>query len=230
MAETIVLNRDKTDPIGARYLFEVRGRPPSDRRGNVRNIGDFSFGRFSKISGLREQIETVAWRDGQEPLQVRKGIGTLSGGVATFEKGVIDDPTALITWFGEARVASARLTVAAKNLSANRAIRKVLIDGPGIASAAGGRIPAGEELAPFLYSTLDIVVGSCSTDVSEKRDGPTGPSGGALRVGVVRGVRILTLRKCFPVAYQMADLDAQASEVAIESLSVSFDELVPGRA
>lgn len=230
MPETIVQQKDRRDPLGVRFLFEVRGRPPGDRRGRVRNIADFSFGRFSKISGLREQIETVAWRDGRVPLQVRKGIGTLGGGVATFEKGVVADPRALMTWFVEARICSLALTQEAQNLSVTEAIQNVLINGPAVRRSSGGQIPGAEELSPLLYSDLEIVVGSCSTDVSERREGPTGPSGGVARVGVVEGVRVLTLRKCFPVAYQMADLDAKASEVAIESLSVSFDELVPGPA
>lgn len=57
------------------------------------------LGSFSKVSGIKEQIEVVEMRDGQNPLQVRKIVGTHQGGTIVLEKGVIKDVGILTSWF-----------------------------------------------------------------------------------------------------------------------------------
>jgi hypothetical protein len=241
MAEAIILNRDPRDQVAVRYAFEVRGRPPS-RDSTLRSISDYSFGRFSKITGLREEIETVSWRDGRNPLRIRKGFGTLGGGVVTFEKGVIRDPTGLMSWFVAARDCAARLAAEAlqRDDALDSAIERILRLTPGkdnfplepaVIPTASGLLAAssqrGRQFGPTLYQNLTILVGSHSPNIGDERRGITGISGGVARLGTSDVLRTIELKKCFPVAYQMADLDASASEIAIESLSVSFDELIP---
>lgn len=204
------------------------------------------FARFSKVTGLREEIETVAWRDGRNPLLVRKGIGTLSGGTATFEKGILLRPRALLRWFSAVRRCAIALEAATAigvsrttersptNVFVIDAIRAILFHGgSGRDGKGGGRLrqeidseAAANALPmvgdfnelPELYHTVEIKIGSkeVTSQDSETRS--------FFAASQVRSVR---LEKCFPVAYQIADLDAMASEVAIESLTVSFDALIP---
>jgi hypothetical protein len=240
MADAILLNSDNRDEIAVRYAFEVRGRPPS-KDSTLRSIGSHSFGRFSKITGLREEIETISWRDGRNPLRIRKGFGTFGGGVVTFEKGVIRDPTDLMNWFLSARECAKQLAATAlqRDDALDSAIERIMRLTPGddsfpldsaVIPTASGLLrgaAGGTPLGPTLYQNLTILVGACNPNISDERQGLTGVEGGVERHGTSNVVRTIELKKCFPVAYQMADLDAMASEVAIESLSVSFDELIP---
>jgi len=225
--DVILLRREHGfgNPVFPRHTFEVYGRGTP-------------FARFSKITGLREEIETVAWRDGRNPLRVRKGIATLGGGTATFEKGVLLRPLSLIQWFNDVRRCATELEAAATPnaedggaerraltpLSVTRAISAILFRGnraiDGVdTEAADQAIPlVGDSDLQDFYAEIEILIGS-----RERTESDSG-----LRTDQsASAVRRLRLLKCFPVAYQMADLDAMASEVAIESLTVSFDGLIP---
>lgn len=58
-----------------------------------------NLGSFSKISGIKEEIEVVEKRDGSQPFVPRKIVGQAKGGVLTLEKGVIANVTVLTRWF-----------------------------------------------------------------------------------------------------------------------------------
>src|SRR5579885_3551021 len=72
------------------FLFEVSSM-------GIRGL----HGGFSRVSGLKEEIEVVDARDGTDPLQTRKLHGIHSGGEATFERGVIDNLDDLIGWYND---------------------------------------------------------------------------------------------------------------------------------
>ena len=54
---------------------------------------------FSKISGIREEIEVVDMRDGLDPLQTRKIPGPHAGAVVTFSRGVTEHAIDIPKWF-----------------------------------------------------------------------------------------------------------------------------------
>lgn len=237
MAETIILSSDPR-PIGVKFIFEVRGRAPRTASSASRKPrSDHLFGRFSKITGIREEVETVAWRDGGEPLRVRKGIGTISGGIATFEKGVLFEPLSLIRWFQVVADVSETIRQDASRggtfVGGNDAylsVAPILLFGMGDTSrnnvanetfSRGSQIHSADDLG--LFSNLVILIGTCERDFAS--EAALTAVVGLASLPLVRVVRKITLFKCFPVAYQMADLDAGGSGVAIESLSVSFDGL-----
>lgn len=188
-------------------------------------------------------METVAWRDGRNPLRVRKGIGTLGGGTATFEKGVVKRPRALIDWFHSVRrltfdfegLASPKVEDSilgrqrVEPLDVNVAVAAILFHGAGggenfvNARAAGHAIPLVGDYNPWnFYHDLVIRIGTREHTEADALFARLVPLAGLPSAPVVRKIHLV---KCFPVAYQMSDLDAKSSEVAIESLTVSFDEL-----
>lgn len=228
MPDVTILTGKSSEPVAPRFLFEVQfgftGSPPAGTE-DIPEDGQPIVGSFSKITGLREEVERVSWRDGTEPMRVVHGPGTISGGIVTFEKGVVRRPLTLLRWFTAIRF----LSKAMQNRTVRRstdavdvrdAITPILLDGMNIGRgllADEPQIPSGEEFG--MYAGLNIIIGSCEAD--EGDEGSFATAFGIRRIGLFR---------CWPVAYQISDLDAKASEVAIESLSVSFDELRTGRA
>lgn len=224
MAQAIPYEVDQNrENLAVRYIFEVRGRPGTSG-------GTRPFAKFSKITNLREDLEAVAWRDGADPLRVRKGIGTLNGGTVTFEKGVVEQPQALLKWFNTVRLCTKSSISLQQQLDGEVTVFNRPLDPQIEAILRGG--PGGfieQELLEEgvseitadtigLYSDLEVVVGRCGFDPN--------PFSGVLGfTNTAPVVRSLTLRKCFPTGYQMADLDAKASDVAIESLTLAFDEM-----
>lgn len=257
-AEVIQLKTSRS-PLGERHIFAVRGK----YRGNAPFLAakrEF-FGAFSKVTGIREEIETVSWRDGTDPLQVRKGIGTLAGGVVTFEKGIVSTPLDFINWFlamrDLARAQVSRTTPADPGpqnpsrsaLPPEDAIHRILIDG--MDNSNNGplvdfHLPVGDNFGVF--ADLTILVGSReyhpddaaqdaaiggSIAASMLAGNIFGVAGGVAAAAAARAqrsqratvIRAIHLTKCWPVAYQIADLDASSAEIAIESLSVAFDSM-----
>lgn len=171
---------------------------------------DFN-GTFSKITGIREEIESVSWRDGADPVRVRKGMGTFGGGTLTLERGITQRFTELWSWFNSIREYTKKLQDSRRSGNVNALIRSILLDGMGD-SRSGIRFrnlstPIGDEVS--LFDDVVIYVGSCVPGT---------------KTGVKAQVKI-TLKKAWPVAYQVADLDAMTSSVAIESLSLAFDSM-----
>jgi phage tail-like protein len=58
-----------------------------------------SRGGFSKISGIKEEIEVVEARDGQDPYRTRKLMGAHKGGTAVFSRGVVSNFGDFTNWF-----------------------------------------------------------------------------------------------------------------------------------
>lgn len=230
MPEATILQGQEPGALGVRHIFEVQfgftGTPPAGT-GDIPDDGTPITGSFSKISGLREEVERVSWRDGTEPMRVVHGPGTISGGIVTFEKGVVRRPLTLLRWFTAIRFLSKAMQNRSVRNNATKpdvrdAIAPILIDGMAGFSliADEPQIPAGDEFG--MYAGLNILIGTCEKDPLEGGDDFTDEAAFAIRrIGLFR---------CWPVAYQISDLDAKASEVAVESLSVSFDELRTGRA
>lgn len=223
----VIFRSDVEQPLGVRYLYDVSfafaGNAPS---GSGAEFHDDISGSFSKITGLREEVESVTWRDGTEPFRVNKGPGTIAGGVATFEKGIVRAPLLLLRWFTAVRFLSKQMQFELvrnqkKKVNVKDVISPILIDGmvegTGLNSGAQ-QIPIGDEFG--FFANISITIGSCEPQIGDGRVGD----------GSWFGARRVALFKCWPVAYQIADLDAQSSEIAIESLSVAFDELRTGRA
>jgi hypothetical protein len=221
-----IIFRDRSDePLGVGHTYEVQfgfaGQPPAGSS-DIPEDGAIITGRFSKITGLREEIERVAWRDGTEPFRVRHGPGTLSGGVVTFEKGIVRTPLHLLRWFTSVRFLSLAMENRLTRVDVNDAITPILIDGMAIGSgllADEPQIPTGEEFG--MFANINIIIGGCERPQDEEF---------ATQDGFVFGVRRIGLFRCWPVAYQVSDLDASTSSIAIESLSVSFDEMHTGPA
>lgn len=176
----------------------------------------------------------MAWRDGTEPFRVRHGPGTLSGGVVTFEKGIVREPITLMRWFTAVRFLSKAMEnrlvrrrdekgrIVGKNV--NDSIAPILIHGmvDTRTTADEPQIPTGDEFG--MFAGVNIIIGGCDPGPQAQQESSEFGKEFAF------GIRRIALLKCWPVAYQVADLDATASEVAIESLSVSFDEMRLGRA
>lgn len=139
MAEARVL-----DPAVA-FRFEVQARGA--------NLG------FSKVSGLREESEVIEYREGTDPIQVRKIPGLRTFPALVFERG-IGPGRELIAW-RDAVIAC---------------------------------------IDPF-RETVTVTIKNC--------DGET--------------ARVLTFERAWPSALEMSDLDASASEVAIEMLELSHE-------
>jgi phage tail-like protein len=78
-----------SNALASKFLFEVEGRG--------------LFGSFSRISGIKEEVEVVEMRDGADPLQVRKIPGMRKGGIVTLERGVVFNSIDLITWLNEVK-------------------------------------------------------------------------------------------------------------------------------
>lgn len=226
MAEAIIYEVDQNrDNLAVRHIFEVRGRPGS-------TFGTRPFAKFSKISNLREDLEVVSWRDGADPLRVRKGIGTLNGGTVTFEKGVVEQPQALIKWFNTVRLCTKSSIslqqqldgeVTTFNRPLDSQIEAILRGGPNgfieIQLLEEGVSEINADTIG-LYSDLEILVGRCGA-------APLDFIGLGMPFATfsAKSVRKIILRKCFPTGYQMSDLDAMASGVAIEALTLAFDEM-----
>lgn len=71
--------------FGVQYLFEVQSR--------------YLRANFSKISGIKEEIEVVDMRDGLDPLQLRKIPGPHGGSTVTFSRGITNNIFDLAKWF-----------------------------------------------------------------------------------------------------------------------------------
>lgn len=138
MAEARVL-----DPAVA-FRFEVQARGA--------NLG------FSKVSGLREESEVIEYREGTDPIQVRKIPGLRTFPALVFERG-IGPGRELIAWRDD--------------VIGCREFRE----------------------------TVTVTIKNC--------DGTT--------------ARVLTFEKAWPSALEMSDLDASASEVAIEMLELAHE-------
>lgn len=248
-AEVIPLKTERR-PLGLGHIFSVSGnysgKPP---RGATKNP---FVGAFSKVTGLRSEIESVAWRDGVDPLQVRKGIGTRAGGVVTFEKGIVSTPLDLVNWFLAVReMANDQVVFAAEsNVALNEAIARILNNGmfrgPGAGPSDEEEMPPGDKFGVF----ADITITIGAPEYHPEQDALVGSQVGSLIGSILTGnifgsavagagvvqaraqyahqatvIRAIRLFKCWPVAYQIRDLDALSSEIAIESLSVSFDDM-----
>lgn len=61
------------------------------------------IGSFSKISGIKEQIEVVDMRDGTDPQRTKKLVGTHQGGTIVLEKGVTGNVSELVGWFNRVK-------------------------------------------------------------------------------------------------------------------------------
>lgn len=231
MPEVRFLTGREDEPIASRFVYEVQfgftTPPPSDPK----ELPEFNHpivGTFSKVTGLREEVERVSWRDGSEPFRVRHGPGTLSGGIVTFEKGVVREPITFMRWITAVRFLSKamenRLFRNDKSKSdPNDVVAPILVHGMSSASTSPEtQIPVGDEFG--MFAGVNVIVGACEQSPREQKETFDFAKEFAF------GVRRIALIKCWPVAYQISDLDAMASEVAIESLSVSFDEMRLGRA
>lgn len=257
-AEVIQLKTDRR-PLGLGHIFAVRGTRKAP--GGASDV-EFFKGAFSKVTGLREEIESVTWRDGRDPLQVRKGLGTLAGGVVTFEKGIVSTPLEFVKWFNAIRFlanAQARAATPVENKLPSRenlskmktvddAIRPILLNGmdDAVGVAPSTLLPTGDEFGVF----ADITISIGSPEYHPEQDALVGSQVGSLIGSILTGnifgsavagagvvqaraqyahqatvIRAIRLFKCWPVAYQIRDLDALSSEIAIESLSVSFDDM-----
>ena len=112
----------------------------------------------------------------------------------------------------------------------HRDVDVLLIDGMNPVPSQGSdfhQIPAGDDFG--VYADLTILIGACEFQPNREeveargepivggRASPISPY-----IPVIRGIR---LTKCWPVSYQVSDLEALSSEIAIESLSVAFDDL-----
>jgi len=230
--DAIISPHRSDEPLGVGHSYEVRfawqsetpfgsSKDPQSGSPQIPEEGPITTGRFSKITGLREEIERVSWRDGTEPFRVRHGPGTLSGGVVTFEKGVVRAPLSLLRWFSSIRFFSQAMANRLTLSDVNSAINPILIDGTAISSHRGAgteQIPPADDFG--LFANVDILIGEGERlDDERPKDKKS-----------VASVRRIGLYKCWPVAYQVSDLEASTSSIALESLSVSFDEMRVGRA
>lgn len=239
----IVLEKKRVS-LGASFIFEVSVVRRSTGTGVIRE-NPFK-GQFSKISGIREEIETVAWRDGRNPFRVRKGIGTFGGGIVTLERGIAHNITDLFSWINSIRTIASRLErsqiinhpddpMKNRGGDSRRTINTILTDGPARSSSRGIGIPLAD--LDIVFGTVTISVGSCdnvsqfrSKDEEPAKKDPAPrlpwertPPPDPRKEKEIPTVRKVELFKAWPVAYQIADLDAKSSEVAIESLSLAFD-------
>lgn len=142
-------------------------------------------------------------------------------------------PITLMRWFTAVRFLSKamenRLVRNQRTkVNVNDAIAPILVDGMSDTAksefliADEPQIPTGDEFG--MFAGVNIIVGACQQNPRDEQENFEFGKEFAF------GVRRIALFKCWPVAYQVADLDAMASQVALESLSVSFDEMRVGRA
>ena len=165
-------------------------------------------GAFTKVTGIQESVEIFTQRDGQNPQQVRKMPGMFHGGEVQFERGGIYELRDLVEWFSLVKRCANRTNSATGVQQGHRKIR----------------------------STVTIAAVTCEGDpVPQPTYNETAESRRtrfaslpAAQVGslVAKEARLIKLVNAWPRKYQLADLDAQASEVEVESLSLVFDELV----
>jgi phage tail-like protein len=158
MPNVTVLDYDEND-FALKFRFNVQ----------ISDINSTGFlGGFSKISGLREEIEVVDQRDGIDPLQTRKLVGTHAGSDCTLEKGVFGEKHDILQWFKDTKGTS-----------------------DGIPPKQG-----------FKRTVKVMVLGA----------------DGELK-------RTITLLRAWPKSYELSDLDASSSELALESLVLTFEDM-----
>jgi phage tail-like protein len=138
---------------------------------------------FSKVSGLREEIEVVEMRDGTDPFQVRKIPGMRGGGEVTFSKGITSTSDKLYKWFRHTKKLSTEFR------------RDMIVD---IRGCEGSRV-----FDPEKHAT------------SQRPSYENNPV-----------AKTILLQATWPRAFEVGDLDAQASEVALHTLGVVFEDMI----
>ena len=86
-------SREASGDPARSFLFEVSGTIQTSAGPKALKGG------FSKICGLREEIEVVDARDGTDPLQLVKLQGAHGGAEVTLERGIFDNIEDLVEWF-----------------------------------------------------------------------------------------------------------------------------------
>jgi phage tail-like protein len=119
-------------------------------------------GGFSKVSGIKEEIEVDEKRDGADPFQTVKNIGQFKGGTLQLSKGVVDNINSFYNWFDTVK---------------------------------------SVDNAPF-RETVTLEVHNPVGDVALK-------------------MRFL---RAWPTSYELGEMNAMSSGVAMESLSIAFEK------
>lgn len=163
-------------------------------------------GAFTKVTGIQESIEVLTQRDGQNPQQSRKMPGTFQGGEVKLERGVIFELRDLVEWFslvkrcGSAVRGPTGVTTPRRKIRSTVSIIAVTCEGDRVPQ------PSYNETATSRRERFATLAAAQSTVATEARQ--------------------IKLVNAWPRKYQLADLDAQASDVEVESLSLVFEELV----
>lgn len=119
-------------------------------------------GGFSKVGGLKEEIEVEEKRDGADPFQTRKIVGAFKGGTLVLAKGVVKDFTAFYAWYQRVKT-------------------------------------------PFtnFRETVGVTINNIEGNP----------------------VRRFNFLQAWPFSYEVSDLEAKTSEMAVESISIAFETM-----
>ncbi len=119
-------------------------------------------GGFSKVGGLKDEIEVEEKRDGADPFQTRKIVGTFKGGTLVLAKGVVKNFWKFLFWYENVKTPDVQFR------------EKVEV-------------------------TINNIDGN--------------------------PVRRFQFSEAWPFSYEVSDLEAKTSEMAVESISIAFERM-----